>query len=836
MIKVALVALPVPVNQLYSYSMSEQENLVGYRVLVQFGTRMMTGVIVGYDDNIQARELKAINEVLDIKPFYSNEMLQFTKFIADYYLSSWGEALKLASPPGISSESNTFIEVNEDYSYDDLLNLRKSSPKSAEVFHYLVISKSKKINISSIKKTFKYSSVYSILENLDRKGFIKINSDIIVAPHIRKVKTLVIDPLFINNENYLMEELQKIEQKHPYQARLLSYIYIHQKDGKTVHQEIALDETKTERKDLQSLKNKKIILTKYIEDTVVSNNENISLSNVNELTLKLTNEQAFAIEELKKSINSNSFSPHYLQGVTGSGKTIVYLHLIREILEAGKSALILVPEISLTPQLIDRFKMSFGDAAAVLHSKMSDSDRIITWRQIAEGTLRIVIGARSTIFAPMVNLSLIIVDEEHDLSYKQESPSPRYNARDAAIVRANLENCTLILGSATPSVETYYNVLIGKFKKIELTTRADGAMLPKFIPIDMGEARKHGAVNGSLSTFLLDKVEEKVQKKEGVIIFQNRRGFSPVLRCNDCGIVYECEHCAIKLSYHKSRNVLRCHYCGYTIAYPDNCSSCGGSQFEAVGYGTQRIEDELIDYFKAKGIKISVDRMDMDTIRKKGNQRKILENFYTGKTDILVGTQIVTKGMNFDRVTLVGVINADLQLFQPDFRANEKTYQILTQVGGRAGRKAGMEGTVVIQTYTPRSYSIQSAINNQFDEFYQKELKIRKSALYPPYSRLILIEFYGDEEEMTHYYAVNFRRLLPPNEDNNLEIFGPFIPTMYKAAGNYRRLILIKADKSIDKSGNKIRALIKNALSNFHLNISPTTVMMKIDIDSYSQF
>lgn len=835
MYKVALVALAIPVNQLYSYKVNSDDNLIGYRVLVQFGTRTMTGVVVDYDDNIEARELKEIIEVLDETPFYNSSMLQFTKFISDYYMASWGETLKLASPPGISVESNTIISVREDYSQDQVKELKRRAPKSYELFNTLTNFKSKRVNVNSLKKSVKQSSIYSLLENLERRGFIDVEDNVITLGKYKKIKTLIIDPFIFKKNDYINQILQKLESRSAGQARLLSYIYIHQRSKENVFQETALSESQCDRKDLQALKNKKLVITQHIEDLISNNNNDITLSNTNELDFELSGEQSKALVNIEYDIDRNKKLIFLLRGVTGSGKTLIYMHLMRKILNEGKNVLMLVPEISLTPQLSDRFRMSFGNDVALIHSKMNDKERIMIWKQVSLGKKRIVLGARSAIFAPIQNLGLIIVDEEHDVSYKQESPTPRYNAKDVALIRAKIEDCPIILGTATPSIESYYNSINGKYKLIEINNRADSSDLPKIVTVDMSEARKHNSIVGSFSKYLLELIEDRISKKEGIILFQNRRGYSPVLKCNDCGFTYECPNCSIKLTHHKNRNILKCHFCGYNEPYPQNCTSCNGSEFESVGYGTQRIEDELIDYFKEKNIKINVDRLDQDAVSKQDAQRKILEKFQKGKTDILVGTQMVTKGLNFDRVSLVGVVNADLQLYMPDFRANEKSYQLLTQVAGRAGRKAGMESIVVIQTFSPNNYSIKSVQNYAGEEFYKKELEIRKNTHFPPFSRVIILEFYGEEDDKVHYFATSFRSLLPENSDDTLEIFGPFVPTTYKQAGNFRRIIMIKSDKNLDKSGAKIRFIIKKALTSFNLNISPNTVMLKIDIDSYSQ-
>jgi primosomal protein N' (replication factor Y) len=532
-------------------------------------------------------------------------------------------------------------------------------------------------------------------------------------------------------------------------------------------------------------------------------------------------------------MDSGEFKTFLIYGVTGSGKTLVYLHNIRKAINSGKGVLILVPEISLTPQLIDRFEKSFAGMVSILHSKMTDYERVYSWRQIASGKVKIVLGARSALFAPIQNLGIIIVDEEHEQSYKQESPAPRYNARDAAIVRAKNENAVIVLGSATPSIESMYNTMNGKYELLNLKQRADGAEMPFVRVIDMIDSMKKGKVINSFSKVLLDMIEDRLAKNEGVILFQNRRGFSTVLICKSCAHTPECIHCSIKLTYHKSRNILKCHYCGYTVTTPNSCLACEDGEYEISGYGTQRIEQELKEYLESKNIQTNIERLDLDSTTAKDSQRRILERFYTGETSILVGTQMVAKGLNFDRVTLVGVINSDIQLFMPDFRASERTFQLLTQVSGRAGRKRGMLGQVIIQTYNADNYAIKYAAAADYIGFYNREIEIRFNSFYPPFTRFITLEFYGTEEDKTANYASTFRAYLPKSS-NDIEILGPVIPTIFKMRNNFRRVIIIKSLKDKDKSGAFTRNLIRKALAACSLKFSIGTVMMKIDIDSFA--
>jgi primosomal protein N' (replication factor Y) len=483
------------------------------------------------------------------------------------------------------------------------------------------------------------------------------------------------------------------------------------------------------------------------------------------------------------------FGVFLLHGVTGSGKTEVYLRVIEQVLNIGKSSIVLVPEISLTPQTIERFMMRFQQyGIVVLHSRLSDAERYNAWQDILHGRVRIVIGVRSAIFAPVKDLGLIVVDEEHETSYKQYDTTPRYNARDVAVVRAKYVNATVILGSATPSVETYYNAQIGKYNYISLPYRIDGRCMPEIEIIDM---RKHNSYKNIFSDRLQELIHQRLLDNQQIILFLNRRGFAPFIQCRECGLIMRCPDCEITLTYHIVDTKLKCHCCGYHCEAPDTCPKCNGTNIKYIGMGTQKIVEEIHNLFPTA----KVARMDVDAVAKHTHE-KILNEFKMGKIDILIGTQMIAKGLDYPNVTLVGVISADVGLNIPDFRSAERTFGLLTQVAGRAGR-GRLHGVVIIQTYSPEHYSVQTVVTHEYKKFYDKELKFRKQLYYPPFTHLVSIIIRGKNKETTQNTAEFITHELKMNNtDKNTEILGPAICVVSKKKGYYRYRILIKTIKT----------------------------------------
>ena len=532
--------------------------------------------------------------------------------------------------------------------------------------------------------------------------------------------------------------------------------------------------------------------------------------------VSLNSDQERVVEKIISNLNiSKTF---LLYGITGSGKTEVYLEVIDNVLKEGKNAIMLVPEISLTPQIVQRFVNRFGNNIAILHSGLSDSEKYDEYRKIKEGLVKIVIGARSAIFAPFDNIGAIIIDEEHTPTYKQDETSPRYDAKDVAIWRSKYHKCPLILGSATPSLESFARAGNHVFELLTLTRRPAGSILPQVHIVDMKEEVKRG--NFVFSKLMTDKINEKLGKNEQIILLLNRRGYSSMITCSDCGYVEKCPKCDISLTYHKTSNTLRCHYCGFYKKKTDKCSSCGSSNIKDYGMGTQKLEEEL----KQKFPSANIIRMDMDTTSKKGAHEQIIKDFGRHKYDILVGTQMIAKGLDFPNVSLVGVLNADMSLTIPDFRSAERTFQLLSQVSGRAGR-GDIQGEVIIQTYNNNHYSIVFAKNHDYLSFYKEEMKIRKSLSYPPYYYITLVNISCKDYELGFAHADKIGKYLRDNLEKTTIILGPTMANMFKINNvfHYQCIIKYQRDDKLSKVLKEIDDIYKiESKVNVSINVDPT--------------
>ena len=539
----------------------------------------------------------------------------------------------------------------------------------------------------------------------------------------------------------------------------------------------------------------------------------------------LTDQQNKVIAEVTNNIEDSKFEVFLLHGVTGSGKTQVYIELITKVLAKGKTALVLVPEISLTPQMTIRLFNHFGESVALLHSRMSLGERFDSWRKILSGKSRVVVGARSALFAPLKDIGLIVVDEEHDSSYKQQDVVPKYYARDAAVVRGKFSNCPVILGSATPSIESMYNAKTGKYKLIELPERIDNAKLPKITLVNVIIERKKKRMENIFSKTMLEKIDDRLKKHEGTVILQNRRGFATQVFCNDCGEIETCENCSVAMTLHLNQNILHCHYCGLTKKVPNACTTCGSLSIKYFGTGTERVEDELAYYFPDARIA----RLDSDSIQKKDSLSNILNSFKKGDIDVLIGTQLVAKGMDIPRVTLVGVISAETSLWMPDFRADERTFQLLTQVAGRAGRSQ-IEGEVVIQTQNENHFVLKMVLENNYQKFYDKEIKDRETVGYPPFTRLCLIETKDLEDEKAKGAIDDFYKEIYAFR-KYFKVLPPSTPTIAKLKNNYRYQILLKSERSTDQSGAILRQALLNSFTEFNKKSRYRDVRITFDID-----
>ncbi|MBI5179924.1 MAG: primosomal protein N', partial [Nitrospirae bacterium] len=558
------------------------------------------------------------------------------------------------------------------------------------------------------------------------------------------------------------------------------------------------------------------------EDRSIENEKDVkSINQQNALKLPpiLSDAQDSALKKVRDGIESNRFAPYLLHGVTGSGKTEVYLRAIALIKEKGKDTIVLVPEIALTPQLVMRFKARFGDKIAVLHSKLTQAERLDAWKRIESGEIDIAIGARSAIFAPFKNLGIIVVDEEHDQLYKQED-GIRYNARDLALVRGKFNNAVVILGSATPAIETFNNAKTGKYNYLALPERVDNRHLPRIEVVDLRKDK-----TSFFSEKLRNAIKDRLFKKEQAILFLNRRGFAPVLLCRDCGFNLQCPNCTISLTYHKSYEIMKCHYCDFEISPPDNCPSCKGSKMDFIGLGTQRIEEEIKRFFPEARIA----RMDRDTTGKKMAHYEIVKAVIDEDIDILIGTQMVAKGHDFPNVTLVGVLLAEAGLFYPDFRSAERTFQIITQVSGRAGR-GHLRGEVIVQTYNSEHYSISYAINHDYEGFFDKEASFRKELNYPPFSRLTSVLLKGNDpkkvQKTIHEFSLILKQMI---KGKGIELLGPVPAPVSRIRGKHRQVMLIKA-----KEISLIRKTLIASLEKLKTKTSLSGIAIEIDVDPQS--
>jgi len=817
----AEVVFPLPFRNSFTYSVPEEfedQVIIGIRVVVPFGKRVLTGFVINVRENTDVKEkIKPIRDVLDSQPIFSKGSLKFYEWVSEYYLSSLGEALKSSIPYGLDVESKRTIVSDKDYCKLLLSKEKKTNSTKAKLLN--ILCERETFKISTLQKKVGKKSIYSSLKTLEKLGAITILNEIQDSKvRIKKVKFVSLNKSI--DETYAL--LPEIEKRSPKQVVLLLEL-LNVKDEEIQQSEL-LKKTKSNQSSINSLAKKGIVKVfgKEVE-RVYSESYNEEIQK-----FELTQKQVAVIKTVTKSITDIKFKSYLLHGVTGSGKTQVYIELAKLALAKGKTVLILVPEISLTPQITSRFFNNFGNEVSVMHSRMSLGERYDTWRGIIKGKYKIVIGPRSALFTPLENIGLIVVDEEHDQSYKQYDLSPKYNARDASVLKAMFSNCPIVLGSATPSLESMFNAKIGKYDLLELNERVDNAKLPNIRLIDVLLENKKKRMLGVFSKTLLEAIDDRLKKKEGVIILQNRRGFATQAYCEDCGEIDMCQDCSVSMVYHINKNIMKCHYCGAVKPVPKACKICGSINIKFFGTGTQRVEDELAYHFPNSNI----ERIDSDTINKKGKLGVILNSFRKGEVDMLVGTQIVSKGMDFSNVTLVGVISAETSLWMPDFRADERTFQLLTQVSGRAGRSK-VEGEVIIQTQNHKSFVLQKVLENNYDEFYSMEIMLRQQNQYPPFSRIGLVEIKNEDEQKAKQATNDFFKRLT-KFGNKLLILPPNEAIISKIKGVYRFQIMIKSLRKVDPNGKILRNALNNARVDYNQKSRFRDIKVYFDIDPQS--
>lgn len=805
------VILPLPLQGLYTYRIpAEMQDSVfeGSRVIVQFGKKKFYTAIVFkiHQPKEKVSPIKDILSVLEDYPIVTRSQLKFWEWVSFYYMCSLGDVYRAALPSALKLESETHVFLNPDFVGEEPL-----SEKEKSVFYILSASQGQRI--SEIEKQTSVTNAIPVVKSLADKGAAFINENIQNLYSAKTIAAVRLAKVFSEGElNRILDDLARAKK----QQHLLT-VFLHLcENEKLILKKSLLESANVSAAVLSELVKKGIL---EVFDHEVSRFD-YGETNINS-AYELNEYQQEAYNKIKISFEEKDIT--LLHGVTSSGKTEIYIQLIRDAIEKGKQVLYLLPEIALTTQITNRLKNVFGNKLAVYHSKFNDNERAETWNKLLkDDNIQIVLGARSAVFLPFQNLGLVIVDEEHEASYKQQDPAPRYHARNAAIVLAGMFEAKVLLGTATPSIETYYNALSGRYGLVELTQRYENIALPHIEVINTKELRRKKQMKSFLSPPLIQRMEVALGNKEQVILFQNRRGFSSMLECKTCSWTPRCLHCDVSLTYHKGRRMMMCHYCGATYAVPVECPECKTPTLDTLGYGTERVEEETTEIFPDAEIA----RMDLDTTRGKKAYEQIISKFEDGKTNILIGTQMVSKGLDFDNVSVVGVLNADNLLNYPDFRAYEKAFQLMTQVSGRAGRK-NKQGLVVLQTAHPSHPIINLVKRNDYLSFYNIQLEERKLFRYPPFYRLINIVIRGRDERVVESAATQFAQSLKQSLGDR--VLGPGRPPVSRIQSLYIRNILLKIE--INASIKKIRETIEYYQASLSKNPAFKSIMLHYDVD-----
>jgi primosomal protein N' (replication factor Y) (superfamily II helicase) len=772
------VILPLALqSQTFSYSVPvelEGELLVGMRVEVPFGrSKLYSGVIARLHNEKPAFEVKAIVQRLDDVAITTELQLRFWRWMSDYYLCTLGEVMAAALPGNLKLSSETRILYCEDYG-DDFNGFTDDEFLIAEA---LLIQK--EISLDDARKILNKQTIFPVVQSLMQRGVAMTREELVQKFTPKKVTAVRLCEPYRSEPQRLAEAFQLIGSAQKQEMALLAFLSVAKGKPYVLKQEV-VDKTEVTEAVFNALRKKNILETYHREISRLGGYEE---EFVDETPMSVLQTEAW---EQVQAIHAQN-KPCLLFGVTGSGKTRIYAEAIKDQLSQGKQVLYLVPEITLTTQLIHRLKRLFNDDILVYHSRVNYNERAEIYKAISQGG-KVILSARSGMFLPFRDLGLIIVDEEHDSSYKQSEPSPRYQARDAAVALAAVSGAKVLLGTGTPSLETWQNVVEQKYGLVKLTERFGGLAMPEVSVIDLKEVVRSGKMKSAFSLELIEASEKTIENGEQVILFQNRRGFAPVQDCNNCEFTARCPNCDIALTYHKGANRLRCHYCSYHAAPHAVCPQCKSPRMELHGHGTERLEDELDMYLP----KAKIARMDYDTAGSKTNLEALLHDFEEKRIDVLVGTQMVTKGLDFEHVGLVGVINADQLLKAPHFRANERAWQLLVQVSGRAGRKH-KQGRVLIQTWNPKHVVIQESLTADFDTFVQRELQERKRWRYPPYYRIIQLTIRHKVEEVCIKTADYFAKHLKISLGER--VHGPSVPGVKWVRGYHIREIMLKLEK-----------------------------------------
>ncbi|MEZ4793748.1 MAG: primosomal protein N' [Gelidibacter sp.] len=809
------VILPIPLEKSFTYSIAKAEAdflKIGMRVAVPFGKSKIYTAIVCKIHNQEPLiyEAKEIHQILDEIPIVTQTQLNHWDWIANYYMCTLGEVMRAALPSAFILESETVISKNNEKTLND------EDLKDDEFLVYEALHHQTSLKIQDIMGILDKKTVLPVIKRLLERDAISVQEEVYEKYKPKLVRFVKLHSTYTSQEKLqqLMEDLGNAPKQRDVVMTLFS---ISAKTKKPIKVSDLADESDASSAIIRTLIDKGILEEYHLQKDRVGYS-----GDENEDSQHLNSHQEKALEELKSSFEIQNVT--LLHGVTSSGKTEVYVKLIEEAIAKGKQVLYLLPEIALTTQLVTRLQTYFGEKVSVFHSRYSSHERVEVWYNVLdnESKAQIVLGARSSIFLPFQDLGLVIVDEEHESSFKQFDPAPRYHARDAAIVLANLFKSKTLLGSATPSLESYYNAQQNKYGLVEINYRFNDVLMPEIELVDLADKYKRKRMKGHFSDRMLEEMTETLQDGHQIILFQNRRGFSPIVECNTCGHSPQCPNCDVSLTYHQYRNQLRCHYCGYHTAMLQNCQACGSNELDSKGFGTEQIEEEVKVLFPDN----KVARMDLDTTRGKYGYEKIITAFEQQEVDILVGTQMLTKGLDFRNVKLVGIMNADNLLNFPDFRAHERSFQLMLQVSGRAGR-TDERGKVLIQTYNPYHRILQQVSVNNYAEMYKEQMEERYTYKYPPIFRLIKITLkhkdYNKVSVGADWFAKSLRQTFKSN------VLGPEFPPVARIRNQYLINILVKIppQQSLPKTKEVIHKINNSFMS--VKDFRPIRVIVNVD-------
>jgi primosomal protein N' (replication factor Y) (superfamily II helicase) len=807
------VVLPLAVPKNFTYQISETEFhyiQIGMRVAVPFGkSKIYTALVITKHHNPpQLYQAKEIHQILDEKPIVNETQIAHWQWIASYYMCSLGEVFRAALPTGYILESETIVTASKNQTETNEL-------QDDEFLIFEALQQQSSISIQDVVKILGKKTVLPVINRMLAKGALELQEEI-NEQYKPKLMRYIKMPEHLLEPETLTQVLETVTKAKKQHELVLKYFQLQAQHKKPISVKQLLDFSGSTAAIVKALVEKEIFEEYYLhQDRVVFEKKD-------DADFTLSEHQKTAFDDIQTNFNSNDVC--LLHGVTASGKTEIYIKLMEQYLQQDKQVLFLLPEIALTSQLVQRLTAYFGNQVAVFHSKYTNNERIEVWNQLVANSekAKIVIGVRSALFLPFSNLGLLVIDEEHEATFKQQDPAPRYHARDAAVVLTKMHQAKVLLGSATPSLETYYNTKNGKYGLVTLKERFGNVVLPEIELVDLKDCYFRKRMTGHFSDTLLKEITETLALGEQVILFQNRRGYSSYVECIPCGHVPHCPSCDVSLTYHKFKNQLRCHYCGYAIANPTHCHSCQSVDLTTKGFGTEQIELELKTLFPEK----KIGRMDQDTTRGKFGYEKIIDAFKNQEYDILVGTQMLAKGLHFDNVTLVGVMNADNLLNQPHFRAYERAFQMLTQVAGRAGRKA-KKGKVIIQTYNPYHNTIQQVVSNDYLAMFKEQLYERQNFNYPPFCRVIRITVKHRDFEKLKEGAMWLYNVL--QQQLQVPVLGPEEPAINRIRNEYIRTILIKIPTTANLGQKK--QVVAKCLSSFEAIAAYRSIRVTLNVD-----